>query len=136
VLETVRLTSTLRRRRLGIVLIIGWLPFVLLGVLLTLSIWIAVVGVPLLFFAGAGFASGVRLVRNREEIRGQHAVPPLISALLVAAILLITLSADGLDSGGRRFVAIIAAWVAVLVVAAVKLLVAWRMDLLAPPQPP
>jgi hypothetical protein len=72
------------RAQVGLLLIVGWVPFVAIGLLMTLSIWFSFVGVPLLLFAGAPFASGIRLLRNREPIRGQHAVGPLVSSVVLA----------------------------------------------------
>lgn len=114
------------RARIGLLLIVGWVPFVILGLLMTLSIWFSFVGVPLLLFAGAPFASGIRLLRNREPIRGQHAVGPLVSSVVLALAFGLLASVSHFTLDQKIFVAATATWIALLFIPAIALVVAWR----------
>jgi hypothetical protein len=114
------------RTRIGLVLVVGWFPFAVLGLLLTVSIWLTVVGVPLLFFAGTSLAAGIRLLRDREPIRGQHAVGPLISSVVTALAFVLVLSLSNPSADGRAVAGAIGIWIFLLFTAGLVLLFAWR----------
>ena len=69
----------------AVLLLVSWLPIFAVGVVLTMTVLLSFIGVPLLMVSGAPIAVAVRLLRGNALYRPQHVRAPLVSALIVAA---------------------------------------------------